>query len=552
MWVRLRHPVPQESLRRIRREGVLGSAESSRLHRLHPDPEPSNMGSMADYAFQQCINADCGRTFGVEEVLYACPACGSLIDVRYDWSRARVPDSLAFFDARRGAGGGSRSGAHDASGVWRFRELLPFAEVDDLVTIGEGRTTLQQADLLAREIGVDAGHLFLQYEGFNPSGSFKDNGMVAAFTMARRLNRSRVACASTGNTSASLAMLAGLTTTRSGQPIEAVVFVGGGKIAKGKLAQALDFGATTIQIDGDFDACMRLVQQSADRLDLYLANSVNPFRIEGQKTIMYRVLEGLGWSVPDWIVVPGGNLGNTSAFGKAFMELRELGLVDRVPRLAVINAHGANALFELYNEHGIRFRDGRVDRNKVDSYFEQWEEQGRRAETVASAIEIGRPVNLAKALRSLDVMNGVVRAVSDECILEGKALVGRFGFGCEPASGASVAGLRVLLDEGVIGSSETVVCILTGHALKDPDVTVDYHAQGSGRGGARRDSHTSDKDARTSEDDRGDAMPARRWANPALRLPADIEAIARCLNERGAARRDSRTSDSRTSGEVNE
>ncbi len=497
------------------------------------------MGSMADLAYQQCIDGDCGQTFGVDEVRYACPSCASLVDVRYDWSRACTPDSLSFFDARRGASGGP-AGTHDASGVWRFRDLLPFADVDDLVTVGEGRTTLQQADLLAREIGVDAGHLFLQYEGFNPSGSFKDNGMVAAFTMARRLNRSRVACASTGNTSASLAMLAGLTSTRTGQPIEAVVFVGGGKIAKGKLAQALDYGATTIQIDGDFDACMRLVQQSSDGLDLYLANSVNPFRLEGQKTIMYRVLEGLGWSVPDWIVVPGGNLGNASAFGKAFMELYELGLVDRIPRLAVINADGASALFDLYNEHGIRFRDGRVDRSKIDSYFGQWDEQGRRAHTVASAIEIGRPVNLVKALRSLDVMNGVVRAVSDDCILEGKALVGRFGFGCEPASGASVAGLRVLLDEGVIGSSETVVCILTGHGLKDPDATVNYHTKGSGGRGAGTDS--SDEDSHTSHHQVGANDLARHLANPAVQMPADIDAIAAYLNERGVARRESRTS----------
>ena len=281
------------------------------------------MSRMTARVFQQCIIPDCGETYGLDEVLFACRRCGSLLDVRYDWSKCDVPKSLSFFDSRRAA-----SPEVDISGVWRFRELLPFAPVEDLVTIGEGRTILQQADELAAQIGVKPAHLFLQYEGFNPSGSFKDNGMAAAFTMARRLNRKRVACASTGNTSASLAMFAEVTKTRSGEPIEAVVFVGGGKIAYGKLAQALDYGAKTIQIEGDFDDCMRLVQESADRLGLYVMNSVNPLRLEGQKTIMYRVLEGLNWEVPDWIIVPGGNLGNSSAFGKAFTELHELGLID--------------------------------------------------------------------------------------------------------------------------------------------------------------------------------------------------------------------------------
>ena len=457
------------------------------------------MFGMSDCAFQQCVLPDCGATYAIDEVLFACRECGSLLDVRYDWSRCNVPKSLTFFDSRRGGG------ALDAGGVWRFRELLPFAEPDDLVTVGEGRTILQQADELAGEIGLRSGHLFLQYEGLNPSGSFKDNGMAAAFSMARRLGRTRVACASTGNTSASMAMFAGVTRTRSGSPIEAIVFVGGGKIAHGKLAQALDYGARTLQIDGDFDACMRLVQASADRLGLYLMNSVNPFRVEGQKTIMYRVLEGLDWEVPDWIVLPGGNLGNTSAFGKAFVELRELGLIDRVPRLAVINAAGANTLHRLYNDRGLRFNRGNVDLAAIDGYYTEMDSEGRRAQTVASAIEIGRPVNLIKALRSLEATDGVVRQVSDEAILDGKALVGRFGFGCEPASGASVAGLRALLEEQVISSTDRVVCILTGHALKDPAVTIEYHTSGGSQGSECR------------------------YVNAPWRVPADIDAIAKLL-----------------------
>lgn len=450
-------------------------------------------------AFQQCIAANCAATYGVDEVLFSCRRCGDLLDVRYDWSRCAPPKSLSFFASRR------KAGPFDVSGVWRFRELLPFAEPRDIVTVGEGGTMLQQADELATHVGMKPERLFLQYEGFNPSGSFKDNGMAAAFSMARRLGKRRVACASTGNTSASLALYAGLTTTRQGEPIEAIVFVGGGKIASGKLAQALDYGAKTLQVQGDFDDCMRLVQQCADCLGLYVMNSVNPFRLEGQKAIMYRLLEGLDWTVPDWIIVPGGNLGNASAFGKAFIELRELGLVDRVPRLAVINAAGANALYEIYNELGLRFNNGRLDTKSVEQYFNQKKAGGWNAKTVASAIEIGRPVNLPKALRSLEAMDGVVRQVSDEQILDGKALVGRFGFGCEPASGASVAGLRVLLDEGIVTASDLTVCILTGHALKDPNATVEYH---------KRDAQT---------------RALRPFANPPTPVPADVEAVAAVL-----------------------
>ncbi len=477
---------------------------------------------MSETAYQQCVLPSCGATYDVGEALFACRQCGSLLDVNYDWSRCRVPDSLSFFTERRAAAAYGTSGHGltknqsgtlnpDVSGVWRFRELLPFAPPEELVTIGEGQTMLQQADDLAIEIGVKPGNLYLQYEGFNPSGSFKDNGMAAAFTMGRRLGMRRVACASTGNTSASLAMFAGRTKTRRGEPMQALVFVGGDKIALGKLSQALDYGARTLQIDGDFDACMRLVQESAVRLGLYLMNSVNPFRLEGQKTIMYRILEGLGWEVPDWIVVPGGNLGNSSAFGKAFLELQALGLIDRMPRLAIINAVGANTLYELYNQHGVRFAGGAVKQATIDTFYRRMDEAGRHAHTVASAIEIGRPVNLIKALRSLEALDGVVRQVSDEAILDGKALVGRYGFGCEPASGASIAGLRLLLKEGIIAPSERVACILTGHGLKDPTVTVNYHC-GTGR----------------------DESP-RCCANPPVKVAADMDAVVAAIEgERGS------------------
>lgn len=356
------------------------------------------------------------------------------------------------------------------SGVWRFWELLPFAEPDQVVTIGEGQTLLQQADGVAGYVGLKDGRLFLQYEGMNPSGSFKDNGMSAAFTHARGTGAKRAACASTGNTSASLAMYCAVT-----RLMKAVIFIGTGKISYGKLSQALDYGALTVQILGDFDDAMVRVREVCRDLGMYLVNSINPFRLEGQKTIMYRVLEALRWEVPDWVVVPGGNLGNSSAFGKAFAELKEMGLVDRVPRLAVINATGANTLHELYEQRGLRWNGGKPDMRMVGDYYDELDETKRKASTIASAIEINRPVNLKKCLRALEVCDGVVRDVSDQEILDAKAKVGAGGIGCEPASAASVAGAKLLREQGVISPDDRVVCILTGHLLKDPDATVAYH-----------------------------------------------------------------------------
>ncbi|MFQ5428914.1 MAG: threonine synthase [Phycisphaerae bacterium] len=429
---------------------------------------------MSERAYLRCIRPACAATYDLLEARHACEACGSLLDVAYDWPRLSPPGRLSFFAERWT----TRNEPLDFSGVWRFRELLPFAPSEAMVTIGEGQTLLQAPDVAALDLPLQPGRLHLQYEGMNPSGSFKDNGMAAAFTMARLSGRRLVACASTGNTSASMAMFASLTPLLDGRPMRGIVFIGEGKIAAGKLSQALDCGATTLQIRGDFDACLHRVREAADRLGLYLMNSMNPFRLEGQKAIMYRVLEGLSWQVPDWIVVPGGNLGNASAFGKAYLELRELGLVPRVPRLAIINATGADTLFELVTRRGLRWNAGDWDQALVDRYYDEMTASGRRARTVASAIEIGRPVNLPKALRALDAMNGIVAEVTDEEILDEKARVGRCGYGCEPASAAALAGLRQLLAQGVIDGSARVVCILTGHALKDPDATVRYHSAG--------------------------------------------------------------------------
>jgi threonine synthase len=458
-----------------------------------------------DAVYQRCINPACGTTGSVDDTSFVCPRCGGLLDVAYDWDRLHPPKSLRDFESKWG----DRANPLSFSGVWRFRELLPFARPEQVLTIGEGQTILQRADAVAAYVGLDPGTLFLQYEGLNPSGSFKDNGMTAAFTHARLVGARRAACASTGNTSASLAVFCSATGL-----MRAIIFIGSGKISYGKLAQALDHGALTVQIAGDFDDAMQRVQQVARRLGIYLVNSINPFRLEGQKTIMYRVLEALRWEVPEWVVVPGGNLGNVSAFGKAFIELSELGLIPRVPRLAVINAAGANTLHQLYEHQGLRWNQGGPDTGLVNSYYKKLAADHVRAATIASAIEINHPVNLPKALRALERCSGVVSEVTDQDILDAKAKVGAGGLGCEPASAASVAGARKLRKEGVIGSGERVVCILTGHQLKDPTATVAYHST---------DQKTFDKVL----GHRG--VRRATYANRAVQVPNDLDEIIKAI-----------------------
>ncbi len=427
--------------------------------------------SKSQTAYQQCINPDCNAQFSYDEPIFKCPDCGDLLDVQYNWDKIKTPKKLSDF-AKRWA---TRENKLDFSGVWRFRELLDFCPDNFKVTIGEGQTLLQQNDNLAEFLGMKEGCLYLQYEGLNPSGSFKDNGMAAAFSHAKMVGAKSCACASTGNTSAAVALYA----HHCG--MKCTVFIGSGRVAFGKLSQAMEYGAKTIQILGDFDDCMKQVQAVCMELGLYLLNSLNPFRLEGQKAIMYRILEGLNWSVPDWIIVPGGNLGNSSAFGKAFYELKQLGLIGRVPRMAIINATGADTLTELVNNRKLRWNNGRVDNKKIGDFYAELTAKNFSPHTCASAIEISRPVNLKKCLRAIDVCNGVVRAVPDEAILDAKALVGKFGLGCEPASAATIAGLQVLLSEKIIKPEERVACVLTGHCLKDPDVTVKYHKERSGK-----------------------------------------------------------------------
>jgi len=368
----------------------------------------------------------------------------------------------------------NRDNPLDFSGVWRFRNLINFCPDQFKVTIGEGQTILQQNDKVAKYVNIKPGRLHLQYEGLNPSGSFKDNGMTAAFSHAKMVDAKSCACASTGNTSASMALYA------HSCGLKSTVFIGSGRIAFGKLSQAMDYGSQTVQIHGDFDDCMHQVQGVCERLGLYLLNSLNPFRLEGQKTIMFRIIEQLGWEVPDWIVVPGGNLGNSSAFGKAFMELKQLGLIDRIPRVAIINATGADTLTDLVNNKKLTWNDADVDQKIIDDYYADLTARNFSPHTCASAIEISRPVNLKKCLRTIKVCDGVVRAVTDEEICDAKAVIGKHGLGCEPASAASIAGLKHLIAEGVVDPDSRVACVLTGHPLKDPNVTVNYHKDEQG------------------------------------------------------------------------
>ncbi|MHC4557691.1 MAG: threonine synthase [Planctomycetota bacterium] len=445
---------------------------------------------MAETAFQKCINPDCGAEFDCGQALFKCPACGELLDIRYNWDKIEVPGKLSEFAGRWAA----RDNRLDFSGVWRFRELLNFCEDKYKVTIGEGQTILQQNDDVAEYVDVKRGRLYLQYEGLNPSGSFKDNGMTAAFSHAKMAGATSSACASTGNTSASVALYA------HSCGVKCTVFIGSGRIAFGKLSQSMDYGAQTIQILGDFDDCMRQVQDVCKKLGLYLLNSLNPFRLEGQKAIMYRIIEGLGWDVPDWIVVPGGNLGNSSAFGKAFSELKQLGLIEKIPRIAIINATGADTLADLVNNKKLSWNDGRVGQGIIDEYYADLTARNFSPHTCASAIEISRPVNLKKCLRTIDICNGVVRAVTDEEIVDAKAIIGKYGLGCEPASAATIAGLRHLRKEGVIGPDERIACVLTGHPLKDPKLTVNYHKKKQGK-----------------------------FSNPPVEVPNDLDAIIKLI-----------------------
>ncbi len=390
--------------------------------------------------------AVCGKTYALDEPRVHCD-CGGLLDVRHDLSRwhGQAEGLKALFRARL-----MSAKPEDRSGVWRFRELvLPGFRPEDMVTRGEGNTRHYAFRNTAEWMGQRRTEF--KHEGENPTGSFKDRGMTVAVSWANANGARRVVCASTGNTAAAVASYASL----AGLP--SAILIPERATALGKVSQSLAYGATTIKIRGDFDEALRLVMESRERLGLTVLNSVNPFRLEGQKTIILEALERLDWEAPDWIVVPGGNLGNTSAFGKALMEARQIGLIDRLPRLAVVQAEGASPFFQS-------FRDG-------------WRPYKMEADTLATAIRIGNPVNRDKAVRAVKATGGLVVKVTDAEIMDAKAVVDSDGVGAEPASCASAAGIRKLVAEGIVRPDDRVLAILTGHLLKDPDATIKYHSE---------------------------------------------------------------------------
>ncbi|MGI0072345.1 MAG: threonine synthase [Nitrosotalea sp.] len=430
---------------------------------------------MRSQAFQKCIDPNCGLEYPINDIRIECKK-GHLLDVKY---KIIPPTSLkeVFYKRRNHA-----NNIFNESGVWRFRELLNFCPIDTentdecskfLVSLdgAEGRLSKPyHMSKVSDYIGVQ--NTWLQPEGYNPSGSFKDNGMSTAVTHAKLVNIKKIICASTGNTSASAAMYA------ANENIDCDVYIPAGEVAPGKLGQAFQFGAQVIEIKGNFDDALSTSLKRASEVGGYTVNSVNPFRIEGQKTIIFRALEFMEWNPPDWIVYPGGALGNTSSCGKSLMELYEWGWIKKIPRLAVINSEGANTLYTLYNgnfdDFELRWNKGKPNTELIKKYYEYMDAKGIRPKTKATAIQIAKPANILKGLRALEFTNGVVTQVSDNEMLDGMALVGLNGFDCEMASGAVPAGIKKLVQEGVIKKDDTVIGILTGRQ-KDSSIPVEYH-----------------------------------------------------------------------------
>ena len=400
----------------------------------------------------RCIH--CGHIADRADQDFRCPNCHDLFEVFFPgW---QTPQGLRAYGhtaaelqslwlERR-----TRLEPENTSGVWRFRELLPaLNDGHHPITLREGNTPLYDLPRCAHTAGVE--HLQAKHQGMNPTASFKDTGMTTAASFARQEGFRWVACASTGNTSASMAAYA----ARGG--MRSLVLIPEGKISWGKLSQALDYGAVTCQLRTDFDGCMRVLTEVVRRMPVYLLNSVNPYRLEGQKTAAIELLEQLKWQPPDHLIVPGGNLGNSSALGKALLEMKDLGLILRLPKLSVIQAAGANPFYRTFHQH-----------------------QGRelvpmQADTFATAIRIGNPASWKKALKVVQATEGSVEQVSEVEIALAKAEIGSDGVGCEPASAVTLAGLKKLVHSGFVKRNESVVLILTGHVLKDPEFTLKFH-----------------------------------------------------------------------------
>jgi len=441
----------------------------------------------ADFRFR-CIA--CGDLSEAASQDFRCAHCGDLLEITYPRWKEAEPDA----EKLKGAWRQRRlsQSAVDLSGVWRFRDLLPeLGDEANAITLREGNTPLYELPQCARITGVP--RLFAKHQGMNPTASFKDAGMTVAATFARRAGFQWVACASTGNTSASMAAYA----ARGG--MRSLVLVPDGKISWSKLSQALDYGAVTCQLRTDFDGCLRLLQELVLRAPVYQLNSINPFRLEGQKTLAIELLEQVDWLAPDHIIVPGGNLGNSSAIGKALLEMHELGLISRLPKLSVIQAEGANALVRTLREAGGK---------RLVSV---------QADTRATAIRIGNPASWKKAAHVLEATGGACEQVAEIEIAQAKAEIGAEGIGCEPASAVTLAGLKKLVKQGFVKREESVVLVLTGNLLKDPDYTIDFH-----RG-----------DLFKGTGDEGASAALNSLRRPPIVLDATLDAVMRTLEQAG-------------------
>ncbi|HLK06847.1 MAG TPA: threonine synthase [Candidatus Angelobacter sp.] len=388
----------------------------------------------------RCVH--CGKTQDTADRMFRCTQCSELLEVVYP-ELAAAPREFALrlkeiWRERRGS-----SLPENASGVWRFRELLPHVDRQHIVTMCEGNTPLIPLKKASRELRLP--NLLVKHQGMNPTGSFKDTGISAAITMAKTEGFSWVCCASTGNTSASVAAYAARAEMKS------IVLLPVGQVSAGKLAQALEYGAHVLQLRTDFDGCLKVLHEVVQRFHAYLLNSLNPYRLEGQKTVAFELMEQLDWRVPEHVIVPGGNLGNSSALGKGFIELRDLGLIPSLPKISIIQAAGANPLVRTMRENGGK------ELVRVN------------AETRATAIRIGNPASWRKAVSVLNATGGACEQVSENEIAQAKAELGSEGIGCEPASAATLAGLKKLVAADFVKPEETVVLILTGHMLKDTD-----------------------------------------------------------------------------------
>ena len=375
----------------------------------------------------ECIR--CGAKYGPDQVIYTCEKCGGLLDVVYDYSKIKL----------------TRDDLKGPMSVWKYRALLPVSR--EPVTLKEGNTPVYNIRAIGKDIGMKDAHV--KHEGMNPSGSFKDRGMTVGVTKALELGMKSVACASTGNTSASLAVYG----ARAGIPV--IVLLPAGKVALGKVAQALMHGSKVLSIRGNFDDALRLVREMCIENGIYLLNSINPYRLEGQKTIGFEIVDYFGWEVPDRIILPVGNAGNITAIFKGLNELKKLGIIDRIPKMTAIQAEGSAPIVKA-------IRAGAKDIVPET-----------HPETVATAIRIGDPVNAVKALNAIRSSGGAAETVTDAEILNAQKLLAvKEGIGVEPASAASVAGLIKLRNAGVIDKDERVVCVTTGHLLKDPETVI--------------------------------------------------------------------------------